>query len=218
MLKILAKSPCLIGLLALAVGACAAKTADTAQPETPAADEPAGDAEKPDEAAKADGEDGEDAADAKADAKDDAKADAKAPAKGGGDVVAILAANPNTKTFSELLPLSDYGKGLHGTEGSGFTVLAPSDEAFAKLPKGTIDRWKKKPAELDEVIRYHVILGNNDVNKLTNFRTAPTASGKELEVKVSDNEITVQGAKLIETDLTASNGVVHVIDRVLKKK
>lgn len=219
---ITAKSPCLIGLLALAVGACAAKTADTAQPEAPAGDEPAGDAEKPDdEAAKDDGEDGEDAGDAKADAKDDgdAKADAKAPAKGGGgDVVAILAANPNTKTFSELLPLSDYGKGLHGTEGAGFTVLAPSDEAFAKLPKGTIDRWKKKPAELDEVIRYHVILGNNDVNKLTNFRTAPTASGKELEVKVSDNEITVQGAKLIETDLSATNGVVHVIDRVLKKK
>ncbi len=219
-LMVLAKNPCLIGLLALAVGACAAKTADTAQPEAPAADEPA-DAEKPDEEAKADGEDGEDAADAKADAKDDGetKADAKAPAKGGGgDVLAILAANPNTRTFSELLPLSDYGKGLHGTEGSGFTVLAPSDEAFAKLPKGTIDRWKKKPAELDEVIRYHVILGKNDVNKLTNFRTAPTASGKELEVKVSDNEITVQGAKLVETDLTATNGVVHVIDRVLKKK
>lgn len=221
MMIIPAKSPCLIGLLALAVGACAAKTADTAQPEAPAADDAAGDAEKPDDEAAKDGEDGEDAADAKADAKDDgdAKADAKAPAKGGGgDVLAILAANPNTKTFSELLPLSDYGKGLHGTEGSGFTVLAPSDDAFAKLGKGALDRLKKKPAELDELIRYHVILGNNDVNKLTNFRTAPTASGKELEVKVSDNEVTVQGARLIETDLTASNGVVHVIDRVLKKK
>lgn len=209
------KSTCLIGLLSVALGGCAAKTADTAQPEAPAAEEPAAEADKPaDEAAK---EDGEDAADAKADAKDDgdAKADAKA---GGGDVLAILGSNPKTKTFFELLPLSDYGKGLHGQEGSGFTILAPSDDAFAKLPKGTIDRWKKKPDELDEVIRYHVILGKQDVNKLTGFRTAPTAAGKDLEVKVQDNEVSIAGAKLIETDLTASNGVVHVIDKVLRKK
>lgn len=219
MLIVPSKSTCLIGLLTVTLGGCAAKTADTAQPEAPAAEEAAADADKPDEEAAK--EDGEDAADAKADAKDDADAkDAKEEPKAGGskDVLAILNSNPNTKTFAELLPLCDYGKGLAGQEGSGFTVLAPSDDAMAKLPKATIDRWKKKPEELDEVVRFHVILGKNDVNKLTNFRTAPTAAGKDLEVKVQDNEIAVGGAKLIETDLTANNGVVHVIDRVLKKK
>jgi uncharacterized surface protein with fasciclin (FAS1) repeats len=208
------KVHCLIGLLAVAVGGCKEKP-DTAPPE-PAI-------EAPDAEDKADGadaatkeEDGEDAADAKEEKEE--KADAKPePAAKGGDVIAVLAANPKTKTFSELLPLSDYGKGMHGLEGSGFTVLAPSDDAFAKLPKGTIDRLKKKPAELDDLIRHHVVLGKNDVNKLTGFRTAPTAAGRDLEVKTQDNDVTIQGAKLVEMDLMATNGVVHVIDRVFKK-
>lgn len=207
------KVHCLIGLLAVAVGACKEKP-DTAPPE-PAAEAP--DAEDKaaagDDAAKADDED---AADVKADSKDEAKPEPAAKG-GGGDVIAILAANPKTKTFSELLPLSDYGKGMHGMDGSGFTVLAPSDEAFAKLPKGTLDRLKKKPAELDDLIRHHVVLGKNDVNKLTGFRTAPTAAGRDLEVKTQDNDVTVAGAKLVEVDLMATNGVVHIIDRVIKK-
>lgn len=195
---------------------------DTAPPEDDGAAPPAKtDAADADADADADAGGGEDAKDeaaddAKADAKDDAKADAAKPA--GGDVLAILTGNPKTKTFAELAQLTDYGKGLHGQEGSGFTVLAPSDDAFAKLPKGTIERWKKKPAELEGVIRLHVVLGKNDVNKLTSFRTAPTAAGKDLEVKTQDSEVAIQGAKLIETDLTASNGVVHVIDRVIKIK
>jgi uncharacterized surface protein with fasciclin (FAS1) repeats len=205
----------LAGLL-LSLTACAPKT-DTAPPS----DDTAAPADKSD-AADSPG----DAEDAKDEPADDAKADAKdgedakdAPAKsGGGDVLSILAGNPKTRTFAELAALTDFGKGLHGQEGSGFTILAPSDDAFAKLGKGTIERWKKKPAELEGVIRLHVVLGKNDINKLTNFRTAPTAAGKDLEVKTQDNDVTVGGAKLIETDQVGTNGVVHVIDRVLKSK
>jgi uncharacterized surface protein with fasciclin (FAS1) repeats len=207
-------------VLVLSLAACAPKT-DTAPPDSPAPavdDKGAGEAAKEDgEAAKEDGED-DAKADAKADAKDDAKADAPAKAEGGGDLLAVLAANPKTKTFSELLPLSDFGKGLHGTEGGGLTILAPTDDAFAKLPKGTVERLKKHPAELDALIRYHVVLGKNDVNKLTGFRTAPTASGKELEVKTQDNDVTIAGARLLDTDLPASNGIIHTIDRVLSPK
>lgn len=205
------KSPstfALSGLLVVALGACASKTEAPPESPEPVADRPVADAPA-DDAEKADDADAEEA--------DKPAAEPEKP-KAAGDVVAILAANPKTKTFSELLPLSDYGKGLHGTEGAGFTILAPSDEAFAKLPKGTIDRWKKKPEEIDGLIRLHVILGTNDVNKLTGYRTAPTAAGKELEVKVQDDSVSVGGAKLIESDVAASNGVVHVIDKVIKLK
>jgi uncharacterized surface protein with fasciclin (FAS1) repeats len=67
------------------------------------------------------------------------------------------------------------------------------------------------------VIRVHIVLGNNDVNKLANFRTAPTAAGKDVEVKIQDTDMTIVGAKLIETDIAATNGFIHVIDKVLKK-
>jgi uncharacterized surface protein with fasciclin (FAS1) repeats len=209
------KVHCLIGLLAVAVGGCKEKP-DTAPPE-PAIEAP----------------DAEDKADGCVTRRRRRRTTRTRPTRrrrrirrptrsrsrrpSGGDVIAVLAANPKTKTFSELLPLSDYGKGMHGLEGSGFTVLAPSDDAFAKLPKGTLDRLKKKPAELDDLIRHHVVLGKNDVNKLTGFRTAPTAAGRDLEVKTQDNDVTIQGAKLVEMDLMATNGVVHVIDRVIKK-
>lgn len=208
MSNVTAKFPCLIGLLALFAGAACEKK-DTAPPEEPAAEAPAeADPEPPAE---------DDAADDAA-KKEEAKAEDKPAAAAKGDVLAVLAANPNTKTFAELIPLSDYGKGLHSTDGAGFTILAPTDEAFAKLPKGTIDRWKKKPEELEGVIRQHVVLGTNDVNKMTGFRTAPTATGKDLEVKVQDTDVSVGGAKLVEIDLMATNGVVHVIDRVIKSK
>lgn len=203
----------LIVVTAVVASGCKDK-ADTTPPDTDATanPEPAADPEPPaaDEEARDDA-DAEAKADAKADAKTDAKADAKA-----GDVLTVLAAK--APAFNELVLLSDYGKGMHSQDGSGYTVLAPNDEAMGKFGKAAVDRLKKKPAELDEFVRLHVILGTNDINKLTNFRTAPTAAGKDLEVKAQDNDVTVQGVKLIDADLKADNGVVHVVDRVIKKK
>lgn len=208
----------LIGLLTATLIGCGPKT-DTATPEPEAAkpEAPADEAKEPAEDAKEAEDDAKEAEDAKADAKaEEAKADAK-PAAKGGDVLAVLADNPKTKTFSELVLLTDFGKGMHSSDGAGYTVLAPTDEAFAKLPKGTIDRWKKKPAELEAVIRLHIVLGTNDVAKLANFRTAPTAAGKDVEVKTQDNDMTVGGARVLDTDIAASNGVIHLLDKVLKK-
>ena len=143
----------------------------------------------------------------------------KQPEPALGDVLAVVTAQGSAKIFTELLGLSDAAKGLHSMDGSGYTLLVPTDAAFAKLPKGTLERLKKHTAELDRVIKYHMVLGTNDVNKLTNFRTAPTAEGHDLEVKVSqDTDVLIQGAKLVETDLKASNGYVHLIDKVLLPK
>jgi len=174
-----------------------APDADRADPEVGAGSQAAAPgAEEPEPAAK----------------PEPAKPEATKPA---ADVLAVIAGLDEAKIFNELLGLSDVARGMHSTEGAGFTLLVPTDAAFARLPKGTVDRLKKNTAELERLIKAHMVLGSNDTARLANFRTAPTAEGKEVEVKVQDVDMIVGGAKLIETDLKASNGYVHVIDKVL---
>jgi transforming growth factor-beta-induced protein len=97
-----------------------------------------------------------------------------------------------------------------------FTVFAPTDEAFAKLPPGTVEDLlkPKNKAKLVAILTYHVVAGKvmaADVKTMT----ATTASGKEVSIKVNAGKVTVNNAKVIKTDIAASNGVVHVIDTVL---
>jgi uncharacterized surface protein with fasciclin (FAS1) repeats len=195
--------------LTLLVAACAAK-ADSQPPANP---EPEATAEPTPEASP----DGEPADAAKPD--DAAKPESKPTepaAAGGGDLAALIAGRPNTKTFSELLVAAELDKDLKSSD-VHLTILVPTDEAFDKLPKGTVDKWKKNKDALQKTLKYHFIPGVNDAAKVANFRTAPTAAGPELEVKASqDQDMTIGGARLIEIDLKASNGVVHVIDKVLQ--
>ena len=182
--------------------ACAANKPDAAPPTTPDTTEPAKtEPAEPDATAEAPAE--------------PTKAEPEPAKPAEGDVLAVVGKIADATTFNELLNLSDVSKGLHSMEGTGYTLLVPNDAAFARLPKGTIDRLKKNPAELERLIKAHMVLGTNDTAKLSNFRTAPTAEGKEVEVKISDTDITVGGGKLVELDLKASNGYVHVIDKVL---
>ena len=97
-----------------------------------------------------------------------------------------------------------------------FTVFAPTDEAFAKLPPGTVEELLKpeNKAKLGAILTYHVIAGKvmaADVKTMT----ATTASGKDVSIKVDAGKVTVNNATVIKTDVAASNGVVHVIDTVL---
>lgn len=185
----------------LLLAACAAKS-DAAPPSPPEASDEA----KPEAAAEPEVE---------APAEPAPRAEPEAAKPAAGDVLAVVAKVADATVFNELLALSDAAKGMHTMEGTGFTLLVPNDAAFARLPKGTVDSLKKKPAELDRLIKAHMILGTNDTAKLSNFRTAPTAEGKDVEVKVQDVDMLVGGAKLVEIDLKASNGYVHVIDKVL---
>lgn len=193
-------------LPALLLSACAAKS-DSAPPVDPEPSEPA--------AASPEAE-VEPASDADADA--DTKTEAKAEPAANKDVIAVVSAKDNTKTFVELLEAAGLASTLHSADGSGFTLLVPTDEAFAKLPKGTLEKLKKNPAELERVLKFHIVTGTHDVGGLGNFRTAPTASGKDIEVKVQDSDVLIHGGKLIETDLKASNGYVHLVDKVLLPK
>jgi uncharacterized surface protein with fasciclin (FAS1) repeats len=101
--------------------------------------------------------------------------------------------------------------------GGNFTVFAPTDEAFAKLPAGTLDMLLKpeNKAKLAAILTYHVVPGTvkaADVVKLTN---AGTVQGQRVDILAKDGTVTVDGAKVVKTDIACSNGVIHVIDTVI---
>ncbi len=192
-------------LLALLFVACASKS-DSAPPTDPepAAAAPVSAAEEPEAAPEE---------------KPEEKPAPVAEAPAAKDVIGVLDGLANGKVFAELVAASpEFSKQLHSMDGAGFTLLVPTDEAFAKLPKGAIEKWKKNPGELEKLIKSHIVPGSHDVGKLGNFRTAPTAMGKDVEVKVQDSDVLVGGAKVVETDMRASNGWVHMLDKVLTGK
>jgi uncharacterized surface protein with fasciclin (FAS1) repeats len=100
-----------------------------------------------------------------------------------------------------------------------FTVLAPTDEAFAKLPEGTLISLLKpeNKEKLVAILKYHVIPGKAlaaDVVKLDG-KEVKTAEGDSVKVAVKDGHVTIDGAKVVKTDIECSNGVIHVIDTVI---
>lgn len=106
-------------------------------------------------------------------------------------------------------------------KGAGpFTVFAPTDEAFAKLPAGTVEDLLKpeNKAKLTAVLTYHVVAGKvmaADVVKLT---SAKTVQGQNVAVSATDGTVMVDNAKVVKTDIVTSNGVIHVIDSVILPK
>lgn len=118
--------------------------------------------------------------------------------------------------FSTLLAAIEAA-GLEATlRGPGpFTVFAPTDAAFAALPDGTVEALLMDKAGLTSILTYHVVSGRvmaADVVKLTE---AMTVNGEKVAVVVGRDGVTVNGAKVVQTDIAASNGVIHVIDQVL---
>jgi uncharacterized surface protein with fasciclin (FAS1) repeats len=95
------------------------------------------------------------------------------------------------------------------------TVFAPTDAAFAKVPKATLAKLKKDKALLKKVLLYHVVAGRVPASKVVGITSAKTLEGSSLRVSVSGSTVTVGGAKVVKTDIGGRNGVIHVIDRVL---
>ena len=98
-----------------------------------------------------------------------------------------------------------------------FTVFAPTDAAFAKLPPGTLDALLKDPVKLAAVLKYHVLSGKVMAADVINSKGAKPATldGPALDIKVKGGKVYVNGALVTEADVPASNGVIHVIDTVL---
>lgn len=95
-----------------------------------------------------------------------------------------------------------------------FTVFAPNDEAFAKLPDGTIDNLLSSPERLKEILTYHVVTGKVMSSSLPASSSAVTVNGQEVSITVSD-KVRVNDSVVITPDIECSNGVIHVIDSVL---
>jgi uncharacterized surface protein with fasciclin (FAS1) repeats len=100
------------------------------------------------------------------------------------------------------------------TEKGPFTVFAPTDEAFAKLPEGTVEKLLANPEQLKKVLLNHVVAGDVRAAAVVKLQSAMTLNGTSLAIDATDG-VKVAGAKVIKADVVASNGVIHVIDTVL---
>lgn len=99
-----------------------------------------------------------------------------------------------------------------------FTVFAPTDEAFAKLPAGALDALLKDKQRLTAVLTYHVVAGRLLAADVVKLKSARTVNGQEITISARDNVVMVDNARVIRTDILASNGVIHVIDAVILPK
>jgi uncharacterized surface protein with fasciclin (FAS1) repeats len=102
-------------------------------------------------------------------------------------------------------------------KGGSFTVFAPNDEAFAKLPVGTVENLLKpeNKDQLTAILTYHVVPGKVTAADVVKLKETKTVNGKMLNITVRGDAVMLNDAKVTATDIAASNGVIHVIDRVI---
>ena len=134
------------------------------------------------------------------------------------DIVDTAVAAGSFQTLAKALDAA----GLLGTLKSKgpFTVFAPTDEAFAKLPAGTLDDLLKpeNKDKLVSILTYHVVPGKVMSSQVAGMNSARTVNGKSLNISTEGGAVMVDNAKVIKADIVCSNGVIHVIDSVLLPK
>ena len=135
-------------------------------------------------------------------------------ARAADDIVATAKSTGTFKTLVAALDAADKTSMLQ--EKGPYTVFAPTDEAFAELPAGTVDSLLKpeNKEKLGKILAYHVMKGKVMAADVKTMK-APTANGADLNVKVNGSKVMVNDAKVVKADVAASNGVIHVIDKVL---
>lgn len=134
------------------------------------------------------------------------------------DIVDTAVAAGSFKTLAAALQAADLVDTLKGP--GPFTVFAPTDAAFAKLPAGTLDSLLKpeNKARLQAILTYHVVAGSVSASQVVKLTSATTVNGQSLSIKSGKNGVTVNGARVVQTDIACSNGVIHVIDTVVLPK
>ncbi len=139
------------------------------------------------------------------------------PAKDGAkhDIVDTAVAAGSFKTLAAALGAAGLVDTLKGA--GPFTVFAPTDEAFAKLPAGTVETLLKpeNKAKLTAILTYHVVPGNVMAKQAMKLKSAKTVNGKALTLKVEGGSLFVDKAKVAKADIACTNGVIHVIDTVV---
>ena len=136
----------------------------------------------------------------------------------GKDIVDTAVAAGQFKTLAAALQAAGLVETLKGT--GPFTVFAPTDEAFAKLPKGTVEELLKpeNKAKLTAILTYHVVAGKVMAADVVKLKDAKTVQGGSVKVSTMGNTVMVDNAHVVKTDIAASNGVIHVIDTVIMPK
>jgi uncharacterized surface protein with fasciclin (FAS1) repeats len=137
--------------------------------------------------------------------------------KPAGDIVAVASGAGSFNTLVAAVKAAGLVETLQGA--GPFTVFAPTDEAFAKLPKGTVEDLLKpeNKQKLVSILTYHVVPGKVMASDVKTMQ-AKTVNGKELSIVVSGGKVTVDKANVVKTDVAAKNGVIHVIDTVVLPK
>ena len=129
------------------------------------------------------------------------------------DIIETAAAAGSFNTLAAAIEAAGLTETLKG-EGP-FTVFAPTDEAFAKLPDGTLDALLKDKDKLTAIVTYHVLPGRVTSVDVAGLSSAKTVNGTDLAITVQDGKVIVGQATVTQTDIAASNGVIHVVDQVL---
>ena len=129
------------------------------------------------------------------------------------DIIDTAVAAGSFKTLATALQAAGLVDTLKGA--GPFTVFAPTDAAFAKLPAGTVEGLLKDKAKLSAILTYHVVAGKVMAADVVKLDHAKTVNGKSVTIKVVDGKVHVDGATVTSADIEASNGVIHVIDSVL---
>lgn len=131
------------------------------------------------------------------------------------DIVDTAVDAGSFKTLAAALGAADLVDALKGD--GPFTVFAPTDEAFEKLPAGTVETLLKpeNKQQLVDILTYHVVSGNVPAAKVVNLSGAKTLNGQQVDIKISNGQVRVDNANVVQTDINCSNGVIHVIDSVI---
>ncbi len=138
-----------------------------------------------------------------------------AKAEQGADIVDVAATAGQFNTLAAALDAAGLVETLKGD--GPFTVFAPTDDAFAKLPAGTVEHLLKPEnrEQLVNILTYHVVPGAVMASEVVNLNSATTVNGSDVAIAVVDGVVRVEEATVVKTDISASNGIIHVIDTVI---
>ena len=141
----------------------------------------------------------------------------KASAK--AEMSSIIETAKAAGSFNTLIAAVEAAGLKDALSGEGpFTVFAPTDEAFAALPEGTVEALLKDKEKLASILTYHVLEGAVKAESVVGMDKAQTLNGQSVAIKTSDKKVMIDNARVVKTDIICGNGVIHVIDAVILPK
>jgi uncharacterized surface protein with fasciclin (FAS1) repeats len=138
---------------------------------------------------------------------------AKAAYAAKADIVDTAVGAGSFNTLVAAVQAADLVETLKGD--GPFTVFAPTDDAFAKLPAGTVENLLANPDQLRAILLYHVVPGSVTAEQVVTLSSATTAQGSDVAIAVEGGSVKINDATVIQADIETSNGVIHVIDTVI---